>query len=161
MIGNTMVPMMARVAAVEPEIAPRKAAITIAPAASPPLICPNHDCMKSRTYSMPPLRRRRFPARMKKGQASSGKELMLLKANPAIPEGGIPITVRPIIREPIAKAIANGMPLTSRTNEIATVKITKMFILIPFFQSYASLTKPQRLLISSCLMQPLAAWGNQ
>jgi hypothetical protein len=76
-----------------------------------------------------------LPARIKKGIASSGKELILLKANPAIPSRGIPITVKAMMREPKAKAIASGMPVMSNRKVIATVITAKIFILTQPFRA--------------------------
>jgi len=119
---------MARQAIDEPEIEPRKAAIMTAATANPPLICPTHDCIKSRTCGMPPLLIRMFPAKMKKGQARNAKELTLLKVKLAIPVIGTPITMRIAIIDPAARAMAIGAPLRARRRIKTRAMIIRGFI---------------------------------
>jgi hypothetical protein len=71
-IGTAIVPRMARVAALDPQMEPKKAAKKMVATARPPGKCPNMASMKSLRGDMLPLRRIRFPARIKKGHASSG-----------------------------------------------------------------------------------------
>ena len=90
-IGTIRIPMIARQAADDPEIDPRKVAKMMVAIAYPPRRCPKVTLMKSLNGSIPPLLRRIFPDRIKKGQASRGYEFMDEKKNWARDSVEIPI----------------------------------------------------------------------
>jgi hypothetical protein len=66
---------------------------------------------------------------MKKGHASRGNELILLKANPAIASSGSPIAVSARIRDGKPKAMARGAPITkSKTSKAKQAIINKAIV---------------------------------
>ena len=72
--GTMTVAIIARQAALEPEMEPKKVAKIIVATARPPGQCPHIDLIKLLSGSMPPLRIIKLPARIKKGQANKGYE---------------------------------------------------------------------------------------
>jgi hypothetical protein len=70
--------------------------------------------MKSLNGTIPPLRRIRLPARIKKGHASRGYEFMDEKKICASDSKDIPMEYSAIMLDPNANAIASGAPLRNK-----------------------------------------------
>jgi hypothetical protein len=70
--------------------------------------------MKFRKGTMPPLRRRRFPAKIKNGMASRVYEFMVEKNSWATLGTGNPIEKSRMIMDPTLNAMARGEPTRNR-----------------------------------------------